>query len=129
MQRRTFLRSTIASAASVPLQALLTRAEAGGRRLKSPDYGPLVPALDETTGLPLLHLPEGFRYLSFGWTRDPMANGAPTPGVHDGMAAYEGPNGIIRLVRNHEVGRGTPSARPATTRRAAAARRPSDSTA
>jgi hypothetical protein len=25
---------------------------------------------DETTGLPLIELPEGFRYVSFGWTGD-----------------------------------------------------------
>jgi secreted PhoX family phosphatase len=105
MQRRTFLKTTVAGAASIPLQALLTRVEAGAVT-RSADYGPLVPVLDEATGLPLLHLPEGFRYVSFGWTGDPMTNGQPTPGLHDGMAAYEGPNGIIRLVRNHELGRG-----------------------
>lgn len=106
MQRRLFLKSTVATAASIPLQALLSRVEAGGGLPRSADYGPLVPVLDETTGLPLLHLPEGFRYVSFGWTGDPMTNGAPTPGVHDGMAAYEGANGVVRLVRNHEQGRG-----------------------
>jgi uncharacterized protein len=108
MQRRTFLKTTVAgaAAASIPLQALLARVEAGGGVPRAADYGPLVPVLDEATGLPLLHLPEGFRYVSFGWTGDPMTNGAPTPALHDGMAAFEGPNGIIRLVRNHEQGAG-----------------------
>jgi secreted PhoX family phosphatase len=108
MQRRTFIRSTVASAASIPLQALLSRVEAGGGRVETPDYGPLEPVADQATGLPLLLLPAGFSYVSFGWTGDAMMNGSPTPGAHDGMAAFEGSNGIIRLVRNHEQGRGTP---------------------
>ena len=53
-------------------------------------------------------LPEGFRYLSFGWTGDPMIDGAPTPGAHDGMAALHWQGHRVRLVRNHEQGTGTP---------------------
>ena len=45
----------------------------------SPDYGPLQEAIDQTTGLPLFLLPEDFRYLSFGWTRDMMSDGLATP--------------------------------------------------
>ena len=66
-------------------------------------YGPLEPVRDETTGLPLLHLPAGFRYLSFGWKGDRLDDGSPTPGAHDGMAAFEAAGGRIRLVRNHEL--------------------------
>ncbi|MDP2317711.1 MAG: DUF839 domain-containing protein [Acidobacteriota bacterium] len=50
----------------------------------------LQPINDDATGLPLLHLPEGFRYRSFGWTGDPLDSGARTPGAHDGMAASTG---------------------------------------
>ena len=32
-----------------------------------------------------------------------MSNGRPTPPAHDGMAAFPGPRGTVRLVRNHEV--------------------------
>jgi hypothetical protein len=32
-----------------------------------------------------------------------MSNGRPTPPAHDGMAAFPGRKGIIRIVRNHEV--------------------------
>jgi secreted PhoX family phosphatase len=32
-----------------------------------------------------------------------MSNGKPTPNFHDGMAAFPGPNGTVRLVRNQEV--------------------------
>jgi secreted PhoX family phosphatase len=32
-----------------------------------------------------------------------MTDGFPTPGAHDGMAAFPLPNGNIRLIRNHEL--------------------------
>jgi uncharacterized protein len=110
--RRAFLFKTAAftGALAAPLQAFAARAEAspgrGRGRGPSPDYGPLFPIEDETTGLPLLLLPEDFRYVSFGWTGDPMANGAPTPPAHDGMAAFAFEKGVTRIVRNHEVGAG-----------------------
>lgn len=49
---------------------------------------------DETMGLPLLLLPPAFRYLSFGWTGDPLADGVPTPGAHDGMAVITEKDGV-----------------------------------
>lgn len=69
-------------------------------------YGPLLPVLDGSTGLPLLALPEGFEYKSFGWTGDLMADGLPTPGSHDGMAVVKTARGGAQswLVRNHERG-------------------------
>jgi uncharacterized protein len=109
MDRRSFLKGTAGAAAVIPLTAFANRAEAnGGHRPETPGYGPLAPALDETTGLPLLHLPEGFRYLSFGWTGDLMSTGLPTPGAHDGMAAFRSGGHRTRLVRNHELGNGAP---------------------
>jgi hypothetical protein len=83
---------------------------AGVQRLPNhPHYGPLRPVQDETTGRPLLSLPAGFRYLSFGWTGDPLADGTPTPPAHDGMAVVAVAGDTVTLVRNHEVG-GTPGA-------------------
>ena len=79
MQRRSFLRTAATAAASLPISAFATRVE-GNPRPHGTGYGPLVAAFDDTTGLPLLMLPEGFRYLSFGWTGDPMIDGTPTPG-------------------------------------------------
>jgi uncharacterized protein len=71
-------------------------------------YGPIKPAG------PVLELPEGFQYIRFGDEGSPMAGGAPTPPLHDGMAAFPGGPGIIRLVRNHEVQeKGGAFARPA----------------
>mgnify|MGYP001425990345 CR=1 FL=1 len=96
-------------------------ASATGRsnRARRSDYGELLPARDQTTGLELLKLPRGFEYLSFGWTNDLMADGRPTPSTHDGMAAFEvdrpGQKHLVRLVRNHERGNGTPFADPGAT--------------
>ena len=48
-------------------------------------------------------LPDGFRYVSFGWTRDPMDDGVLTPPAHDGMAVVDAGHSRLVLVRNHEV--------------------------
>ena len=107
--RRNFLSLTGAALGAAPFHALARRAAAAGRGQapaggrSAAGYGPLRPVRDETTGLPLLHLPAGFRYLTFGWTGDPLAGGRPTPGLHDGMAAFPATGSRIRLVRNHEV--------------------------
>ena len=115
--RRNFLFGSIATAAgagvalTTPFGALGARvaAAAPNNPRRTGGYGPLYPVRDETTGVPLLLLPRGFEYLSFGWTNDPMSNGAATPSSHDGMAAFrDGP--IVRLVRNHERGAGVPFA-------------------
>lgn len=120
LNRRAFITNSVAAAGgaaivSNPFQSLLAKERGNerkgnrGRRGCSPDYGPLAAAIDHTTGLPLLMLPEGFEYLSFGWTGDRMSDGRNTPGAHDGMAAFKGRNGKIRLVRNHEIdGAATP---------------------
>jgi secreted PhoX family phosphatase len=111
INRRSFLKNATAAAAAIPFRAMLARAEAppqigGGALLRSPGYGPLVDAIDETTGLPLLKLPEGFRYLTFGWAGDRMADGCVTPGKHDGMGAFAAGAGRVRLIRNHETDKG-----------------------
>jgi hypothetical protein len=72
--------------------------------LAASPYGPVAPVPDGSTGLPLLALPQGFEYKSFGWTGDPMADARPTPGNHDGMAVIRSHQGGLLLVRNHERG-------------------------
>lgn len=57
---------------------------------------------DLSDGVVRLALPRGYVYRSFGATGDPMSDGAATPGRHDGMAAFAGPERRIRVVRNHE---------------------------
>ncbi|MFN3988026.1 MAG: PhoX family protein [Rhodocyclaceae bacterium] len=74
-------------------------------------YGPVAPVADQATGLELLLLPAGFSYKSFGWTGDPMSNGQPCPGSHDGMAVVQqrrvGRSTELILIRNHEIGNST----------------------
>ena len=86
---------------------------ATGAQLAAQGYGPLVPDPDG-----LLDLPVGFRYhlLSPGIVESDrktdarfasqMSDGSPTPGMHDGMAAFAGPEGLTILVRNHELNTG-----------------------
>lgn len=112
LERRSFLKGAAGMGAGValagPFGALSTgtAAAASGRkgagRPAGLDYGPLRPVKDQSTGLELLMLPQGFEYISYGWTNDPMTDGTVTPGSHDGMAAYR--SGHVRLVRNHERG-------------------------
>ena len=126
MDRRGFLQRAAAATAALPFGAFASRVVASGKppRTGNAAYGPLAPVQDETTGLPLLWLPAGFSYASFGWTGDLMTNGNRTPGAHDGMAAFKvrGNQGFgggseqsaadrrdrCLLVRNHELGGGTP---------------------
>ncbi len=92
-------------------------------------YGTLAPVADLSTGLPLLQLPSGFRYKSFGWSGDAMSDGQATPDRHDGMAVMRG-NGrfgfhfdherhcrgrgpAMVLIRNHERGAATQIDAPA----------------
>ncbi len=66
-------------------------------------YGPLQRVGTENTGEELLALPVGFRYRVFGESGSTMSDGTTTPIAHDGMAAFPGPQGTLRLIRNHEV--------------------------
>lgn len=94
VSRRGLLRSTMTGTAGfIGLRATLDNrlyaAEAG--------FGPL---MADPKGL--LDLPRGFKYRAFSVTGDLMDDGYRVPGLHDGMAAFPGPNGTTLLVRNHE---------------------------
>lgn len=103
--RRSLLKGGTALAAGLavagPLQALMANRIRGGGTTDSP-YGAAVPVADESTGLELLQLPPGFRYRSFGWLGDPMLDGTPTPGNHDGMGVIRQYGPYLILARNHE---------------------------
>jgi secreted PhoX family phosphatase len=105
--RRQFLQCGAALAGSaalaLPLEALWARLAAGDPGDPDAGYGPLFPTTDETTGLPLVEVPRGFRYLSLGWTGDPLDDGTLTPSSHDGMAVVANMYGRVVLVRNHEI--------------------------
>ncbi|MEE2001332.1 DUF839 domain-containing protein [Alkalimonas sp. MEB108] len=99
LNRRDFVKGSAVGAAAISFGALAS----GNASAFSKDYGPLAPVADEVTGLPLLQLPAGFRYLSYGWHGQTMLDRTPTPGVHDGMAVVMSQGSSISLVRNHEV--------------------------
>ncbi|HEX4881164.1 MAG TPA: alkaline phosphatase PhoX [Porticoccaceae bacterium] len=109
--RRRLLRFAAAGVGGIALTPLLYRLLSGPVRGEDfPEwaasrYGPLSPATDRTTGLPLLKLPPGFSYFSAGWSGDPMHDGHPTPNRHDGMGVVRATaDGTITLIRNHERG-------------------------
>jgi uncharacterized protein len=110
--RRTFLRRGAMGAGAMWMLSLqeLTSRRAYGAVLAPSPYGPVSPKADATTGLPLLQLPDGFRYLSYSWTGDPLNDGTPCPSLHDGMAVVDaqGNSGRLILVRNHEPAAGEP---------------------
>ena len=108
LPRRRFIKGGLVGAASIAFGALSARpAQADGRSRGKKDpaggYGPLSPKMDLATGLPLLALPEGFEYMSYGWTGQTMTDGRPTPTDHDGMAVVAKRGRLIALVRNHEL--------------------------
>jgi uncharacterized protein len=103
INRRAFLGTTpLAVGAALKTFAAINEcigsAGAGG-------YGDLRPARARNTGEAILTLPEGFEYTIIGRTGAKMADGAPTPPAHDGMAAFRIKN-ELRLVRNHEINNG-----------------------
>ena len=111
LDRRTFLRRGAMGAGALwalSLNPFMAR-RAHGAGIASP-YGPISPKLDDTTGLPLLKLPDGFRYQSFSWTGDMMGDDVRCPNLHDGMAVVDvqGNSEHLILVRNHEGGSGGP---------------------
>ena len=66
--RREFLNESFTTISGFGVAAAFT---ALGERLKFESANTkleLRPTKDQTTGIPLIHLPEGFRYSTFGWT-------------------------------------------------------------
>lgn len=96
-----------------PLGQLL--AQSGTPPHAVPGYGPLAPVRDLETGLPLLALPDGFSYRTFGWSGEPLPGDVATPDRHDGMGVVGVDGDIVTLVRNHELGRGSSFAPAAAT--------------
>ena len=65
--------------------------------------GPLAVVNDETSGLPLLRLPPGFRYKSMSWAGTALHDGHTVPGAADGMGVVRQEGSRVTLVRNHEL--------------------------
>src|SRR5687768_2354696 len=51
----------------------------------------------------ILDLPPGFSYQVISRAGERMDDGFVVPAAHDGMGAFNGPNGTTILVRNHEL--------------------------
>ncbi|MBA3278561.1 MAG: DUF839 domain-containing protein [Geodermatophilaceae bacterium] len=109
VDRRTVLKAGAVAALAGPFAGFFARQ---ANAAPSATAGPaLVPTADLRDGVTRLALPRGFSYRSFQPTGEPLRGGATVPGRHDGMAAFQGPVGTSRLVRNHEIlGSGTPFA-------------------
>jgi secreted PhoX family phosphatase len=117
IDRRTFLRGAAATAGVAalggPFQGFVQLAAAVG---SAPSFRSLRPIPDLRDGMVRLWLPEGFRYRSFHDTEFTVIldDGTVLPGRHDGMGAFDGPDGNVVLIRNHEInGPGTPFGDPA----------------
>lgn len=69
-------------------------------------YGALRPVRD-ARGVAVLALPPGFELTTFSRIGEVLTDGGKVARNLDGMAAFERPGGVVRLIRNHEV-RNTP---------------------
>ena len=103
--RRDFISGSllVAGVASLGLVVRSKYAATKGKLVMGNAMGPLAPVLDEATGLPLLMLPEGFRYKTFSWAGSDLHDGHPVPKLADGMAVIRNVGSRVTLVRNHEL--------------------------
>ncbi len=105
-QRRQFLRHAVRLGLTATLGGGLGALQACRRTRPAhalPSGDRLVSATDASTGLPLLRLPEGFRYFSFGWTGDALVGGGRIPPAADGMGVVASDGDRLTLIRNQEV--------------------------
>jgi secreted PhoX family phosphatase len=103
--RRGFLKHGLVAAGGLGLGLTAWSQLAGkGAPLKfHPALGPLNPVNDQTSGLPILKLPKGFRYQSFAWAGEKLGDGHTSPMACDGMGVVYEKDGIVTLIRNHEL--------------------------
>src|SRR4030095_13961200 len=109
MDRRSFISnlSLVSGGLALAGNSLACRADALVRTSNLSEYiavgfRKLSPVAAQNTGEVLLALPDGFQYNVIGKKGDPMADGRPTPTLHDGMHTFKVRN-ELRIVRNHEV--------------------------
>ena len=113
--RRQFLAASVLAAGGVSL-GLVAFAKyriAGKPPRIAEAMGPLRLLEDETSGLPLLRLPEGFRYKTFSWAGEALHDGNIVPDSADGMGVVRQEGSRVTMVRNHErQGNGGPIGDP-----------------
>lgn len=99
--RRDFLKSAaVVSMGFIGLD-LLCNTVATPTLAAAPDNAGYGPLLDDPEGI--LALPEGFSYRIISRVGEEMDDGLLVPGMHDGMAAFPGPDGKTVVIRNHEM--------------------------
>lgn len=101
ISRRQFIRSGVVLTAGFGGLKTFANTPHGSRfgpGNEVPGFGKLV---QDPKGV--INLPEGFSYKIISKTGDVMTDGLLVPGAHDGMGAFEGPDGSTILVRNHEI--------------------------
>jgi secreted PhoX family phosphatase len=96
ISRRRFIGQTGAAFAALAMLGCSDRGLTQAPRAAG--YGPLI---EDPNGL--LDLPEGFRYHVLSQLGELMDDGTPVPDKADGMGCFQGDNGELILVRNHEL--------------------------
>ena len=97
LPRRRFLSIAAGGAAAGSFAAVL----GSSREAAASEFGPLVPDPDG-----ILDLPEGFSYRILERQFEMMDDGYRVPASPDAMAVFEGAEGTLILMRNHEVSDG-----------------------
>lgn len=101
ISRRLFLRQSAAIStafAALPVLANCSPSPTAEYINQVVGFGPLK---RDRNGL--FDLPDGFDYVTFSDAGETMDDGLLVPGLHDGMACFEGPDNLLTLVRNHEL--------------------------
>ncbi len=106
IDRRRFIRMGVLGTAMGSALLMADDREAGAAALRSRVFSRAPRRAGLTQAGAELALPAGFTYTTFGAFGSAMTDGFITPPIHDGMAAFDGGDGTIRLVRNHELGEG-----------------------
>jgi secreted PhoX family phosphatase len=103
--RREFLTAGLAGVGSFALGFIAySQYRAHRQRRSIPEaMGPLRTVADENTGLPLLRLPEGFRYRTLSWAGSRLHDGYTVPAAADGMGVVRQVGSLVTMVRNHEL--------------------------
>ncbi len=97
--RRDFMKTAGAVALGFAgLHQFLDVWESGEAYAATSGYGDLIPDPDG-----LLSLPKGFSYRIISQKGDEMDDGLLVPGLHDGMAAFQGSGNKTIVIRNHEI--------------------------
>ena len=98
ISRRKFLKDiSIISFGIITFSNMLLAAEKGKLVLKN-----IIPLQNDKNGI--LKLIKGFSYHIISQKGNLMSDGLTVPDHADGMASFEGSDGKIILIRNHEIG-------------------------